>query len=841
MNLIRLANSDSFAPDSSGILESADRASDNKGNMFGNVGSDHLKGAAPRRTPVSANVGADLDKIVDDKSFRLQSAASPGFSSEFGASSDGNIATGGSKAVLSALRALQDKIRRLETEKSVALEEATRVKQEARQKETDLGRDYEQEKLKLQKTINENNLAFESLEQQKTALDLRLVRAEDKISELKQEISYLHEKIGKAEERLEEEKGAVSRLESDLLAEREEKKRSGEQAKEITQTIVWETKRHEDEKSELIARARQLYSELTVVTRRNAELESATQQLMNVNAVLVDKAESNSHHHHYQRHHHSSKHDEGHHHKKNSAHKAGSDNSVASRASHAGSVKKGATRRASTASKAKPSTTAAKKEESKKLAAKGTAGAKKKVSKKKGKNDDDDASYVSEGSYYSQLSGQSSIMSRISHGSASSVASKVSRGSHASHNKKASRRRSSQGATKRRGPGISRDAPPLPKGHQPDIVHIGHGEKHHKSSGHVPHYMQTTNAVEVQTAGREHIAPHMRSHADHTSASAHSLHGAVAPQNHSAFGHTVDSALGAPRSHVGAAKIHTGTEDVHEQHAEKSTSSGHMHHGHARHHHHQSPASTSGSQDISADAKNITLHLPSPQVQSQPVQTTGMPSAEGMSGGIAFGQVSAPPADTSSMMSPTVPIEGYIPVEESLARYDKALAQTGSSLRDFTTNLDTSIALSKTLAAGPGLVPANYVMPGGQGNHLVGDSFGMETAMMPSTTTGSGDLDSVIKSLEDEFLGLNNQYRKLLTTVNKDDGAGKEAEELVSVINKLHKKGEQLRKLRTGHSPMKEAAVKDNPLALTSDHLDKDQTQIKANLEMSADALNSSL
>ena len=72
-----------------------------------------------------------------------------------------------------------------------------------------------------------------------------------------------------------------------------------------------------------------------------------------------------------------------------------------------------------------------------------------------------------------------------------------------------------------------------------------------------------------------------------------------------------------------------------------------------------------------------------------------MPSAEGMSGGIAFGQVSAPPADTSSMMSPTVPIEGYIPVEESLARYDKALAQTGSSLRDFTTNLDTSIALSK--------------------------------------------------------------------------------------------------------------------------------------------------
>ena len=879
MNLIRLANSDSFAPDTSGISYSNDR-----GNMFENVGEEHLKGGAPRHTPVSANVGAALDRIIDEKSFGFQLNASQSAGSGVGVSADGSIATGGSKAVLSALRALQDKIRRLETEKSIALEEATRVRQEARQKEVDLERDYEKEKLGLQKVVHETNIAFESLEQQKTALDLRLVRAEDKINELKSEISFLHEKIGKAEERLSEEKEAVQKLERALETEQEEKKKSTAQTKEITQTIVWETKRHEDEKSELIARSRQLYVELTMVTRRSTELENAMKQM------AAEKAEHQAHHHHYQRHHHSSHHDDNRHGqgraRSNSLHSRGKakqghnseNNSVVSKGSTAKKVVKRRSSVTSTTGAAKSKESAAsatKKDTGKKPTTTKAIGVKKKVKKKKG-GDDDDVSYVSEGSYYSQLSGQSSIMSKITRGSASSMGSKVSRASRDSRNSQKAKkahskeRRSSmashhpqkRGSVTANGSG----APPsYPKGHQPDIVHIGHHEKHHKPAGkgHVPHYMQTTNTVEMQTAGKEHIAPHMRSHADHTSASAHALHNAPVAAHRSAFGHAIESDLGVAHGQVGAAMIHSGTEaplpqpPSHEP-AEKKER---VHHGHHYYHHHHH--GQHASQETSADGKNLTVHLPSPTPQA----TTGAP-VEGMAGGIAFNQATTmissqamPSADSNTIIGSSFlgnspqqqqqnqqqqqqrilgrgdQFGGYIPVEESLARYDQALQQTGSTLRDFTTNLDTSISLSNTLAAGPGLVPANYVLPGGQGGpHLVGDSFGMENALMPSTTTGGGDLDSVIKSLEDEFLQLNNQYRKLLTTVNKEDGESKEADELVSVINKLHKKGEQLRKLRMGHSPLQE-----NAGSLTAEHLDIDQIQITSKLEESTEILNRSL
>lgn len=62
------------------------------------------------------------------------------------------------------------------------------------------------------------------------------------------------------------------------------------------------------------------------------------------------------------------------------------------------------------------------------------------------------------------------------------------------------------------------------------------------------------------------------------------------------------------------------------------------------------------------------------------------------------------------------------------------------------------------------------------------------------------EMQGVIKSLEEEFDELNDQYRRLLSSKDvSDDGA---SEELVSVIQKMHKKGEQLRALK---SPTKNA------------------------------------
>jgi hypothetical protein len=81
-----------------------------------------------------------------------------------------------------------------------------------------------------------------------------------------------------------------------------------------------------------------------------------------------------------------------------------------------------------------------------------------------------------------------------------------------------------------------------------------------------------------------------------------------------------------------------------------------------------------------------------------------------------------------------------------------------------------------------------------------------------STASSSKDMQTVIASLEDEFDGLNRQYRRLLTDVqasNTVTGGSVEqdvlsaehiqaqAEEIVNVIQKLHQKGEQLRMLKS--------------------------------------------
>lgn len=68
-------------------------------------------------------------------------------------------------------------------------------------------------------------------------------------------------------------------------------------------------------------------------------------------------------------------------------------------------------------------------------------------------------------------------------------------------------------------------------GHDPDLIHIGKHEHHHAQKG-LPHYMQTTNVIEMHAAGRVHHDPHMATHEDHTSASAHAHAGGLHAHHH---------------------------------------------------------------------------------------------------------------------------------------------------------------------------------------------------------------------------------------------------------------------------------------------------------------------
>jgi hypothetical protein len=830
-------------------------------NMFSNVGVDHL-GSRPGISPAGSKgtPGAGV-------SFAYNGGSGGGAAEVSGMSADGNIATGGSMAVLSALRALQEKIRRLETERAIALEEATRIRQEAKEQQIDMQRDSDKEKLTLQKTINESRVAYEALEEQKNSGNLRLVRAEEQINEYKKEISYLHEKIGGCEERLSEAREQVSKLEMSLEAKEGESKKAAEHSKEITQTIVWETKRHEDEKAELMARARQLHAELSrtrydldVMDKRKIELETTNKQLVGTVKRFEDaeKKREGNHHHHYQHHHHAQHGDaHGHHgHGVKSTHSTGGGSvrshsktkkhsstkevkedkgtharraSTASVGTHKTASKEtAASRRASTATvstaHATKKTTAhhAKEGEHHKTttgatAKKGT----KKVTKKKAKAHDDDstiASYVSSGSYYSQISGKSgqgSIMSQRSKGSKGSGRS-LTRKNVSAHTAKIEL----ESSMDKKGGGD----------HNNNDHKGGAKSKNMRSRSSTLESMDDETAAAI-IAGSSRV--HGGTDGDKTNIT---VTLPSAPRVSSSSGGGARGRSSTPTNIAdGIAFAAVGSPDASMQMMPPATGMPD-----------QSDAAIQAAQYAQYQAF---------QLQQQQLDATAQMEAQQMHQMQMQQQQQATENNNNS----------YISVEDSLAKYDDALQHTGSTLRDFTTNLDTSMSLSSALAAGPGLVPANYVLPGNAG--AVGSGYGSSnnrSAINSSLHVGMGhngngnDLDSVIKSLEDEFLLLNNSYRRLLTTVQNNDSNGdsgaesKDADELVAVINKLHKKGEQLRKLRTGKIPdmMRDGSggvnesmnskgtAAQGPMGMVESHLDSDRSMVQAQMEHSTIVLS---
>ena len=111
--------------------------------------------------------------------------------------------------------------------------------------------------------------------------------------------------------------------------------------------------------------------------------------------------------------------------------------------------------------------------------------------------------------------------------------------------------------------------------------------------------------------------------------------------------------------------------------------------------------------------------------------------------------------------------------------------------------------------AGSSYIPASYSASA----HATHSSFSSHHGPQPNN---KADMQGVISALEEEFDQLNLEYRRLLSSVqNSESTAGngtdlaampfpatsesieKQAGELVNVIQKLHRKGEQLRTLKS--------------------------------------------
>lgn len=85
-----------------------------------------------------------------------------------------------SKAVLAALRALQDKIRRLESERSQALDECSQLRHQMKNQEIEAEHSKQRDQLASQKSQQEARNAYERLVHDKTELEQRLVKLEER-------------------------------------------------------------------------------------------------------------------------------------------------------------------------------------------------------------------------------------------------------------------------------------------------------------------------------------------------------------------------------------------------------------------------------------------------------------------------------------------------------------------------------------------------------------------------------------------------------------------------------------------------------------------------------------
>ena len=109
-------------------------------------------------------------------------------------------AASSSKAVLAALRALQDKIRRLEAERSAAIDESVQLRHNLKNMEIEAEHIKQREMLSSQKALQESRSAYEKLLGEKTDMEIKIAKIEEKNQITKATSDELQLKIKALEE-----------------------------------------------------------------------------------------------------------------------------------------------------------------------------------------------------------------------------------------------------------------------------------------------------------------------------------------------------------------------------------------------------------------------------------------------------------------------------------------------------------------------------------------------------------------------------------------------------------------------------------------------------------------
>ena len=176
------------------------------------------------------NVLRDVSDIVDtagdDERFFASSTpfkTTDSSHKSLGSSAIINATTSNSKAVLAALRALQDKIRRLESEKNQALDEISQLRRQLSNVDIEAENARQKDKLIAQKNLSEAQILREKLLSEKNDLENKLTTMEQKARESKETLDELMQQIRKleldrnlAENRLKELESQVERVMKEL-------------------------------------------------------------------------------------------------------------------------------------------------------------------------------------------------------------------------------------------------------------------------------------------------------------------------------------------------------------------------------------------------------------------------------------------------------------------------------------------------------------------------------------------------------------------------------------------------------------------------------------------------
>lgn len=265
----------------------------------------NIKAATGQRHWHHKYVDRDDDTIVACVMFHFEGCSANDLSDAINSSYMSGAGSGGgsmqssassSKAVLAALRALQEKIRRLETEKVQAQDECQSLRTQIKSIEIEMEHTKQREHLVLQKSTNESRLFFDASISEKNDLQQRLTILEEENKRLTRASEEVQFELKATEE---DRAASTIRLRDlDILQDQLQAQlsRSREREQDLLQKLSLESRKKEEEVDVVHQRLKLIQDELTRVTADRAshesrlvELDNLVSQLLSTNEVLVSQ------------------------------------------------------------------------------------------------------------------------------------------------------------------------------------------------------------------------------------------------------------------------------------------------------------------------------------------------------------------------------------------------------------------------------------------------------------------------------------------------------------------------------------------------------------------------